>query len=270
MLDACFSGRTPIARSGQPARKATAGEPPDASIFHFSRGSFSVRADEPTAGIVRLVAATGDQVAYWDTTQKLGLFTSLFLRGVGGEADGTEFGNGDRSVTGDELMRFLEERVPAEARRRHQRSQRPILDGLDRFSWTLPSPRQIGPPPVVAVPLRTIPAASPAAVPVPGPAVAAPAVAAPITPVTTPPQRADHPPIPIQSGDAKPEPRNRSALAAPRPVVDTKKEIVRPRTRPRSRPVVEPRPRTRASRSVAPRETAGSGCRTINGVRFCG
>ncbi|MGL4239472.1 MAG: caspase family protein [Beijerinckiaceae bacterium] len=134
MMDACFSGRTPIARGTQ------GGDGPDASLFKFSRGSFTVRADEPTAGVVRLVAATGDQVAYWDEQRKLGLFTSLFLRGVSGEADGTDFGNGDRIVAGDELVRFLEERVPAEARLRHQRTQRPTLEGLDRFAWTLPRP----------------------------------------------------------------------------------------------------------------------------------
>jgi hypothetical protein len=309
MLDACFSGRTPVAR-GQ-------GEGPDASIFRFSRGSFSVRAEETAAGMVRLVAATGDQVAYWDEPRKLGLFTSLFLRGVGGEADGREFGNGDRIVTGDELARYLEERVPAEARLRHQRTQRPTLEGLDRFAWTIPRDGQIAAPPVVPAPVRPIPASLPAQPPAPAaaapvqpsapvaatpaqpspPAAAPPAAAPPAAPPAAAPrpapQQAAVPPSPPPAAQPKQEPRTtpaprpaaepekaktppppkRTARTAPRPVVeDDDEEEVRPRPRPRPRPVVEPRPRPapRAAQPAAPREPAGGGCRVINGVRFCG
>jgi hypothetical protein len=306
MLDACFSGRTPVAR-GQ-------GEGPDASIFRFSRGSFSVRSEEPAAGLVRLVAATGDQVAYWDEPRKLGLFTSLFLRAVGGEADGQEFGNGDRLVTGDELMRYLEERVPAEARLRHQRTQRPTLEGLDRFAWTLPRPGQIAAPPLAVAPaLRPQPAAlsappavaapiapaAPQAATPPAPPVAAPPPApkaAPPVAAPAPPPKAAPPPKPQQAAPekARPAPPPRTARAAPKPVVEDEEPVrpvvrprprpvvedddddepVRPRARPRLRPVVEPRPRPRPAPRVVqpaqPREPAGGGCRVVNGVRFCG
>lgn len=246
MLDACFSGRTPVARGG--------GSGPDASIFSFSRGSFSVRADESAAGVVRLVAATGDQVAYWDEPRKLGLFTSLFLRAVGGEADGPEFGNGDRIITGDELGRFLEERVPAEARLRHQRTQWPTLDGLSRFAWTLPRPGQVALPAVVPGAARPLPAALPAAVAPAVPAVAAPVISAPATappavapsapvaaPVTVPPAVV----VPAAPPAAKPAP---AVAARPEP----KPAVAPPPAAPKPVAVPAPQPRQAPARTARP------------------
>ncbi len=253
MMDACFSGRTPVAR-GTPNSDG-----PDASLFKFSRGSFSVRAEQPTAEVIRLVAATGDQVAYWDEQRKLGLFTSLFLRGVGGEADGQEFGNGDRVVTGDELSRFLEERVPAEARLRHQRTQRPTLDGIERFAWTLPRAGQIAAPAVVPVPVRAQPASLPATpvqpvapaapqpAPAPAPAAALPAAAEPVRaepPKPAAPVVAPTPPAP--------------AVAA-RPVAPTPAPAAAPVTppRPAAAPApARPTPPARAARPAAEEEEA--------------
>jgi Caspase domain len=126
MMDACFSGRTPAATEA-------AASGPDASLFRFSRGSFSVSLDAPRAGFTRIVAATGDQVAYWDEERKLGLFTSLFLRGVAGDADKPGFGDGDGEVTGPELERYLTERLAAESRRRFSRTQRPAFSHVDGF-----------------------------------------------------------------------------------------------------------------------------------------
>ncbi len=250
MLDACFSGRTP-------SPKVAEG---DRSLFRFSRGSFTARLGQPQAGLVRLVAATGDQVAYWDDKAKLGLFTSLFLKAVGGEADGVAFGNGDRQVDGSELTRYLEERLPAEARLRHQRSQRPTLEELERFRWTLapavavPTPAAI-PAPTPAAPQQprtaTVPAAPPA------PARAAPPAAAPAQPAA----------LGASLGD-----RARTPPRPVRPPVrasddDDEEEVVRPR-RPAPRAVrrnTEPAPAPQAP-AAAPQ----AGCRTINGVRFCG
>lgn len=126
IMDACFSGRTPA------GAEAAAGGP-DASLFRFSRGSFSVSLNSPQAGFARIVAATGDQVAYWDEERKLGLFTSLFLRGVSGEADGQGFGDGDGEVTGLELDRYLTERLAAESRRRFSRVQRPAFSNAEQI-----------------------------------------------------------------------------------------------------------------------------------------
>jgi uncharacterized caspase-like protein len=125
IMDACFSGRTPA------GAEAAAGGP-DASLFRFSRGSFSINLDSPRAGFTRIVAATGDQTAYWDEERKLGLFTSLFLRGVSGEADGQGFGNGDGEVTGVEIERYLTERLAAESRRRFSRTQRPAFSNAEQ------------------------------------------------------------------------------------------------------------------------------------------
>jgi Tfp pilus assembly protein PilF len=135
MLDACFSGRAPA-----PLTAAAGGAREEVGLFHFSRGSFSTPVPKPQAGIVRLIAATGDQVAYWDEKKQLGLFTSLFLEAVAGGADGTDYGNGDGQVKGEELSNFLSERLPIEARLRFRRLQKPILDGVDSVLWapTLP------------------------------------------------------------------------------------------------------------------------------------
>jgi hypothetical protein len=264
MLDACFSGRTPNPKVAEG----------DASIFRFSRGSFSARIGQPQAGLVRLVAATGDQVAYWDEKAKLGLFTSLFLKAVNGEADGVEFGNGDKIVDGDELTRYLEERLPAEARNRHQRSQRPTLEALDRFRWTL----------AAAVPAVIAPLVAPV-IAAPRPVVAPPVV-------TAPPVRPTPPPTPAVAArpevEPKPVERVRPALPAPPPQAakppprkapvaaddDDDEEEVRPAPRKRQvRPRPEPEPERAAApprQRAAPAAEPTGGCRVINGVRFCG
>jgi Caspase domain/Sel1 repeat len=131
MMDACFSGRT------QQIRTSDAQASGDESLFRFSRGSFSVKIGEPMAGLVRLVAATGDQVAYWDEQAKLGLFTSIFLKGVNGSADASGYGNGDAYVSGQELATYLSDKLPKESRRLHRQSQRPILGNLDGFNWRI-------------------------------------------------------------------------------------------------------------------------------------
>jgi Caspase domain len=276
MMDACFSGRTPVARGA-----TGAGDGPDASLFKFSRGSFSVRAEEPSAGIIRLVAATGDQVAYWDERTKLGLFTAMFLRGVGGEADSAAFGNGDRQIAGDELLRYLEERVPAEARLRHQRTQRPTLEGLDRFAWTPPvKAGQIVQPPAAPAPPRAQPAAlptvSPAVLPTAPPTAAAPALAPakPIAAPQPPPKAPARAALPVDEDKVRPPtaPPKRTARPAPRPAADDDEEEARPRprrARAAPRPAPEPRPPTRSVEPAPAREPAGA-CRVINGVRFCG
>jgi hypothetical protein len=135
MLDACFSGRAPSPQLAEGPNRA------DVGLFAFRRGSFSTPMPSAPAGLVRLIAATGDQVAYWDEQQQLGLFTSLFLAAVRGAADGPDFGNGDGKVQGSEVASYLNERLPAEARLRFRRPQRPILEGLDRVLWAPALPK---------------------------------------------------------------------------------------------------------------------------------
>ena len=46
------------------------------------------------------------QVAWWDDTAKLGLFTRHVLEGLSGAADKDNFGNGDGKVHPGELRKF--------------------------------------------------------------------------------------------------------------------------------------------------------------------
>jgi Caspase domain len=272
MLDACFSGRTPNPKVAEG----------DASLFRFSRGSFTARVGQPQAGLVRLVAATGDQVAYWDEKSKLGLFTSLFLKAVGGEADSTDFGNGDKLVDGSELTRYLEERLPAEARNRHQRSQRPTLESLEKFSWTAAavSPAAIGPvvAPVTPRPVAPAPAATPAALPTPAPAATPAPPAARPTPApafAARPPETEPKPVVRPTSPARPPEAARPRRPAPAAAEDDDEEEVRPAPRKRT---VRPRPEPAPERAAAPPRPRVStpaaeptgGCRVINGVRFCG
>jgi hypothetical protein len=114
MLDACFSGR----------------------LFAFS-GAMSAPIPTVPAGFVRIIAASGDELANWNEQRQLGLFTSLFLDAVGGAADAEGFGNQNGRVEGSELEDFLRDRLPPEALRitNGQRRQTPTLDGLDQMLW---------------------------------------------------------------------------------------------------------------------------------------
>jgi hypothetical protein len=89
------------------------------------------------AGFVRIIAATGDELANWNETKKLGLFTSLFLDGIASAADAEGFGDQNGRVEGRELADYLRDRLPPEALRltNGQRRQTPTLDGLDRMLW---------------------------------------------------------------------------------------------------------------------------------------
>jgi hypothetical protein len=105
------------------------------------------------------VAATGDQVAYWDEERKHGLFTSLFLRAVAGEADGQEYGNRDGRVSGAELKGYLEEQVRFTARRRFRLDQTPTLEGLELIDWrslNVSSPMNYNSPAVREVQKKTL------------------------------------------------------------------------------------------------------------------
>ena len=114
MLDTCFSGR----------------------LFAFS-GAMSAPIPSVPAGFVRIIAASGDELANWNEQRQLGLFTSLFLDAVGGAADAEGFGDQNGRVEGRELEDYLRDRLPPEALRitNGLRQQTPVLDGLDHILW---------------------------------------------------------------------------------------------------------------------------------------
>jgi hypothetical protein len=89
------------------------------------------------AGFVRIIAASGDELANWNEQRQLGLFTSLFLDGVGGAADAEGFGDQNGRVEERELEDYLRDRLPPESLRitNGLRRQTPVLDGLDHMLW---------------------------------------------------------------------------------------------------------------------------------------
>jgi formylglycine-generating enzyme required for sulfatase activity len=74
MLDACFTGRT--GRDGDTLFKNVSAPPRIAPQ------------PEAPGDIVKLLATSGSTYAHWDPQEKMGLFTSRFLRGVTGPAKG--------------------------------------------------------------------------------------------------------------------------------------------------------------------------------------
>lgn len=114
IIDACFSGSS---ASGTVVRNASS----------ISLKLVNTEAKAPKATI--LTAAGLSEVASWDQNNQHGLFTSYFLRGVAGDADADDFGNGDGRVTLSELKKYLQEEVTYNARRLYGRDQNPQISG---------------------------------------------------------------------------------------------------------------------------------------------
>jgi hypothetical protein len=72
MLETSFSGETPRGSLLGPAERL----------------SFTPKAYDPKASVIKVIASSGNQVANWDDKAKLGLLTSRFLLGASGEAEG--------------------------------------------------------------------------------------------------------------------------------------------------------------------------------------
>ena len=115
VLDACFSGETP---KGFLVRGVSGAMPNPHSL------------DDGVA-LTILTAAHSDQMATWDSGRKLGLFTAHFLDGVGGIADGEEWGNGDGKVTLAELQSYLDDEMTYQARRQKNTQQAYIMGDPD-------------------------------------------------------------------------------------------------------------------------------------------
>lgn len=153
LLDACFSGNS-----------AAGWLVPAASpVF--------VKAAPPVSstGLTLITAAQGDQVASWDETARLGLFTRHLLDALRGAADRGRDGNGDGTVTLGEVERYLDDEMSYAARRAFQRVQRASVSGNPQTVLVamLPPPAAV-PPPAASLPPESLPLASlPPGAPVP-------------------------------------------------------------------------------------------------------
>jgi len=114
IIDACFSGSS---SSGSVVRSASS----------ISLKLVDTKTEYPKATV--LTAAGLSEVASWDTETQHGLFTSHFLKGVTGEADDNDYGNGDGKVSLSELKKYLQEEVTYNARRLYGRDQNPQISG---------------------------------------------------------------------------------------------------------------------------------------------
>ncbi len=68
-------------------------------------------------------AGSANQLASWTKDKRHGLFTYHYLKGMRGEADGPDYGNGDGTVDNHELKYYLEDTVTYYAKRHYGRSQ---------------------------------------------------------------------------------------------------------------------------------------------------
>ncbi|NQU56964.1 MAG: caspase family protein [Rhodospirillales bacterium] len=125
LIDACFSGASPKGML----------------IDMASPVSIKAKAIGVGQGMTVLTAASGDQLASWDTEAKLGLFTNYFLEAVYGKADG----NSDGNVTAAEIKGYLDDKMTRAARRSYRRIQQATLSGDSEqslSSFTKGSPPQ--------------------------------------------------------------------------------------------------------------------------------
>ena len=72
-----------------------------------------------------LTASSKDQIASWDESTGLSLFTKYFLLGEAGLADQFPVGNGDGVISEQELMTYVEQEVRVQAQRLYDREQSP-------------------------------------------------------------------------------------------------------------------------------------------------
>ena len=118
VLDACFSGS-----SAGGALQSHSG---------------AIRPELPTnTDILRFTASGAGQLAFWNEKRKLGLFTSVFLDGVSGEADKAETGNRDGKVSGGELVAYVVEEVSYRAKSLIGKAQTPTVPDGDYLGWEI-------------------------------------------------------------------------------------------------------------------------------------
>ena len=109
-LDACFSGDS----AGGPLLGELSGPP-----------TLEARRPDPAARVTALAAATGSQVASWDSEARHGLFTHHLLDALYGAGDA----DGDGRVTAAEAKTYLDRYMTRAALRLHRRTQQADLGG---------------------------------------------------------------------------------------------------------------------------------------------
>lgn len=108
VLEACFSGNS---QAG-------------AVISNASPVFLKTKAPTIPQRLSVISAGSADQMASWEQDKSHGLFTKYYLKGMSGEADRGEFGNGDGRVDPEELKRYLADTLTYFARRYYGRDQR--------------------------------------------------------------------------------------------------------------------------------------------------
>ena len=73
-------------------------------------------------------SSSGEQVSSWYPKMKHSLYTYFFLKGLKGSADG----DGDKSVTAEEIQSYVNEEVSFMARKLNHREQTPGLETMDK------------------------------------------------------------------------------------------------------------------------------------------
>ncbi len=108
VLESCFSG---ISQAG--------------SVIPRASGIYAKPKVQIVPGNVTVIAAGGaSQIASWEQDSSHGLFTKYYLLGLSGKADKSPYGNGDGSVSMQELDAYLHDTLTYFARRYYGRDQK--------------------------------------------------------------------------------------------------------------------------------------------------
>ncbi len=112
-LDACFSG-----------------DSPKGMLINATSGIIiTARLPKKTANLTILTAASGSQVASWDTENRHGLFTEHLLAALYGAADAPRYGAADGNVTLGEVKKYLARNMSYAAKRTYGRVQQATITG---------------------------------------------------------------------------------------------------------------------------------------------
>jgi formylglycine-generating enzyme required for sulfatase activity/uncharacterized caspase-like protein len=114
-LDACFSG-----------------DSPKGMLINATSGiTVRLKLPEKRNKLTILTAATGDQVASWDTENRHGLFTEHLMAALYGAADGPRYGIADGRVTLGEVKKYLARNMTYAAKRTYGRIQHATINGSE-------------------------------------------------------------------------------------------------------------------------------------------
>jgi uncharacterized caspase-like protein len=106
VIDACFSGSS---NDGM-------------LIKNVSPVMIEIEKEHAVAdNVVEFTSSSKDEVSSWFPEKKHSLYTYYFLKALQGEADQ----NGDKILTIGEIQKYLDDKIPYEARRLNNRQQTP-------------------------------------------------------------------------------------------------------------------------------------------------